>query len=80
MNVSQINLQHNENDNIYATIRDVKANKNVLIGEGPRHKQLLLSTSHELEITLTKQNGAIDNLFMLHIKGNKYYIRFEYLS
>ena len=69
MNISQINLQHTiSTNNIYGTIKDIAVNKRVLIGEGPRNKQLLVSTSHELELTLTAKEES-SNRFMLHITG-----------
>ena len=78
MNVSQINLKHDaSNNNIYATIKDVGSNQNVLIGDGPRHKQLVVSSSHELELTLTEQNVAPENRFMLHIEGGTFLFYFQ---
>ena len=70
MNVSVINLQHSAGANsIYATLKDIGANKNVLIGDGPRHKHLVLSSSNELELTLREPDEITENQFMLHIKG-----------
>ena len=71
MNVSQINLRTNARaDKIYATITDKQTNKNVLIQNGPRHKQLIQTASHKLELSLTKQIKLDENRFILHIKGN----------
>ena len=74
MNVSQINLQHNvEMNDIYATIKDIGTDKKALIGDGPRYKQLMMSSSNELELVL-ETNQANANLFMLHISGNMLHI------
>ena len=70
MNVSQINLQHDlGNNNIYATIKDTGSNNKVLVGDGPIQKQLIVSSSNKLELTLT-EHEATENRFMLHITGN----------
>ena len=70
MNVSRILLQNSAgSNNIIATIEDIHNGNKAFIGDGPRKKQLIVSTSHEIELTLTDRETT-DNHFMLHIKGN----------
>ena len=73
MNVSIINIHRSFiNDQIYGTIKDKAAIKEVVIGSGPREKYLLQSASNELELRLT-QNEESQNRFMLHITGITHY-------
>ena len=69
LNISEVNLRNSfMGDGTYGTIKDISNNKMKIIGDGPRGKHLLLSSSNEVELTIT-DNSASNNRFMLHVSG-----------
>ena len=70
LNISMINFKTSlVNDEIYGTINDVRANKEVMLSTGPRVRHVIQSSSSELELKLLQNSGS-HNRFMLHITGN----------
>ena len=69
LNISEVNLQNSFiGDGTYGTLKDLSNNKLEIIADGPREKHLLLSSSNEVELTIT-DNAASNNRFMLHVSG-----------
>ena len=69
MNISGIIMQPSIiSGGTYGTIKDRSNNKLTIIGDGPRKKHLLSSSSNEVEIMIS-ENANTFNRFMLHVEG-----------
>ena len=70
MNISLINLEKSLiNNEIYGTIKDKTATKEVVFGSGPREKHLVESSSNEIELKLSHDHNQ-HSRFMLFMTGN----------
>ena len=73
MNISMVNLMESlATNDVYGTLKDKKTNKEVVFGSGRRFKNLIQSSSNELELKLSERIGS-HNRFLLHIAGNRFF-------
>ena len=67
MNISEINMQ-TDGHQPYGSLNDKSSIRRVMIGDGPRENHLLLSSSNEIELTVSENTNSF-NRFMLKVMG-----------
>ena len=68
-NISEMNINIGDNGHSsYGTLKDKANDRRVFIGNGPRENHLLISSSNEVELTVSSNSDSF-NRFLLRIEG-----------
>ena len=69
LNISELNINTGNNGHSsYGTLKEKENDRRVFIGNGPRENHLLISSSNEVELTVSSNPNSF-NRFILSVEG-----------